>query len=287
VVQGDLGLSLKFGRPATDLLAERLAVTLELALFSLLIATVVGVTLGVAAAYKQNSPIDAGTMIFANLGVSVPVFVLGLLAAYFFAVVLKGTPFALPPSGRVDAGVRIPDLATVWGLQNLTGPLRSLLDFVSQLYIVNGVVTGNWSLASNAFRHLLLPMLVLATIPMSVIARMTRSSLLEVMNMDFVRTARAKGLTERRVVFRHAMRNAMLPVVTVVGLSLGGLMSGAILTETIFGLVGVGRTLYDAITARDYAVIQAFTIVIAVVYVLVNVLVDISYAFLDPRVRLD
>ena len=287
VVQGDLGTSLKFGRPATDLLVERLAVTLELALFSLLIATVVGVTLGVAAAYKQNSPIDAGTMIFANLGVSVPVFVLGLLAAYFFAVVLKGTPFALPPSGRVDVGVRIPDLATVWGLQNLSGPLRSLLDFVSQLYIVNGVVTGNWSLAGNAFRHLLLPMLVLATIPMSVIARMTRSSLLEVMNMDYVRTARAKGFTERRVVFRHAMRNAMLPVVTVVGLSLGGLMSGAILTETIFGLVGVGRTLYDAITARDYAVIQAFTIVIAVVYVLVNVLVDISYAFLDPRVRLD
>lgn len=287
VVQGDLGQSLKFGRPATDLLIERLAVTLELALFSLLIATVVGVTLGVAAAYWQNSPVDVGTMIFANLGVSIPVFVLGLLAAYFFAVVLKGTPFALPPSGRVDAGVRIPDLATVWGLQNLSGPLRSLIDFISQLYIVNGVLTGNWSLAGNAFRHLLLPMLVLATIPMSVIARMTRSSLLEVMNMDYVRTARAKGLNEQRVVFRHAMRNALLPVVTIVGLSLGGLMSGAILTETIFGLVGVGRTLYDAITARDYAVIQAFTIVIAVVYVLVNVLVDISYAFLDPRVRLD
>jgi peptide/nickel transport system permease protein len=287
VVQGDLGLSLKFGRPATDLLVERLSVTLELALFSLLIATVVGVTLGVAAAYWQNSPVDVVTMIIANLGVSIPVFVLGLLAAYFFAVVLKGTPFALPPSGRVDAGVRIPDLATVWGLQNLSGPLRSLIDFVSQLYIVNGVLTGNWSLAGNAFRHLLLPMLVLATIPMSVIARMTRSSLLEVMNMDYVRTARAKGLNEQRVVFRHAMRNALLPVVTIVGLSLGGLMSGAILTETIFGLVGVGRTLYDAITARDYAVIQAFTIVIAVVYVLVNVLVDISYAFLDPRVRLD
>ena len=140
-------------------------------------------------------------------------------------------------------------------------------------------------MASDASKHLILPVIVLATIPMSVIARMTRSSLLEVMSMDYVRTARAKGLNERRVVFRHAMRNALLPVVTIVGLSLGGLLSGAILTETIFGLAGVGKTLFEAITARDYAVIQAFTIVIAVVYVLVNLLVDISYGFLDPRIR--
>ena len=286
IITGDLGDSMRFGRPVTDMLMERLPVTIELALLSLLVATIAGMILGVIAAYWQNSPIDLFTMIFANLGVSIPVFVLGLLSAYLFAVVLKDTPLALPPSGRLTAGVRVQPIAVAWSLENLSGPLRGLLDFFSQMYVINGAVTLNWKLFSDAARHLILPVIVLSTIPMSVIARMTRSSLLEVMNLDYMRTARAKGLNERHVVFRHAMRNALLPVVTVVGLSLGGLLSGAVLTETIFGLTGVGRTMFDAISSRDYGVIQGFTIVIAFTYVAVNLLVDISYAVLDPRIRL-
>jgi peptide/nickel transport system permease protein len=286
VVQGDLGDSMRFGRPVTEMLIERLPVTIELALSALLFASIVGVTLGVIAAYWQNSPVDVFTMVLANLGVSIPVFVLGLLAAYLFAVVLKDTPFALPPSGRLQAGMRVPSIAEVWGMEDLAGAPRTLLDFLSQMYLVNGILTMNWKLAADSARHLMLPMVVLATVSMSVIARMTRSSLLEVMNLDYMRTARAKGLNERTVVFRHAMRNAMLPVVTVIGLSLGGLLSGAVLTETIFGLTGVGKTLFEAISSRDYAVIQGFTLIIATTYVLINLLVDISYGFLDPRIRL-
>jgi peptide/nickel transport system permease protein len=241
VLTGDLGDSLRFGRPVTDMLMERLPVTIELAIMSLLVATFVGMTLGVVAAYWQNSPIDAVTMVFANLGVSVPIFVLGLLAAYLFAVVLKDTPFALPPSGRLQAGLIVKTIPEAWGIENMGGPLRTLLDFLSQMYVINGLLTMNWKVAADASRHLILPVIVLATVPMSIIARMTRSSLLEVMTLDYMRTARAKGLNERNVVFRHAMRNSLLPVVTVVGLSLGGLLSGAVLTETIFGLTGVGR----------------------------------------------
>lgn len=286
VMSGDLGDSLRFGRPVTEMLMERLPVTIELAVLSLIVATTVGVILGVVAAYWQNSPIDAGTMVLANLGVSVPIFVLGLLAAYLFAVVLKDTPFSLPPSGRLQAGIIVKTIPESWGMEDMGGPLRGLLDFLSQMYVINGILTMNWKVASDAGRHLILPVIVLATVPMSVIARMTRSSLLEVMNLDYMRTARAKGLNERRVVFGHAMRNALLPVVTIIGLSLGGLLSGAVLTETIFGLTGVGRTIFDAITSRDYAVIQGFTLVIAFTYVFINLLVDLSYAILDPRIRL-
>lgn len=286
VVTGDLGDSMRFGRPVTEMLTERLPVTIELALTSLVIATTLGMILGVMAAYWQNSPIDVATMVFANLGVSIPIFVLGLLAAYLFGVMLKDTPLALPPSGRLAAGMRVATLADAWGLSELQGPLRTVLDFFSQMYLINGLLTLNWKMAADAARHMILPAIVLATVPMSVIARMTRSSLLEVMGLDYMRTARAKGLSNRTVVFRHAMRNALLPVVTIVGLSLGGLLSGAILTETIFGLTGVGKTLFEAITSRDYGVIQGFTLVIAFTYVLVNLLVDISYGFLDPRIRL-
>ncbi len=286
VVTGNLGDSMRFGRPVTEMLTERLPVTIELALTSLVVATFFGMLLGIMAAYWQNSAVDVATMMFANLGVSIPVFVLGLLAAYLFAVVLKDTPLSLPPSGRLPAGMRVPTITEVWGLTNLEGPLRTLLDFFSQMYLVNGLVTFNWKLVGESIRHLILPTVVLATVPMSIIARMTRSSLLEVMNLDYMRTARAKGLNEGSVVFRHAMRNALLPVVTIIGLSLGGLLSGAILTETIFGLTGVGKTLFEAISSRDYGVIQGFTLVIAFTYVVVNLLVDISYAFLDPRIRL-
>ena len=181
-------------------------------------------------------------MVVANLGVSIPVFVLGLLLAFVFAVLLKDTPFALPPSGRLSPGVSVTPLAVAWGLETLTGPPRTVLDFVSNMYIVQHArdrPVGRPS--STPSEHLILPAIAVGTIPLAIIARMTRSSLLEVLGLDYVRTARAKGLRERTVVVRHGMRNALLPVVTVIGLSLGAFLSGAILTETIFNLTGHGQ----------------------------------------------
>jgi peptide/nickel transport system permease protein len=151
---------------------------------------------------------------------------------------------------------------------------------------LNSLISGNWSVLWDALRHLILPCVTVGTIPMSIIARMTRSSLLDVMGLDYIRTARAKGLIERLVIFRHALRNAMLPIITIVGLQLGGLLGGAILTETIFGLPGVGTVMLDSIFARDYTVLQAFVVIIALIFVTVNLIVDLSYAYLDPRIRL-
>jgi peptide/nickel transport system permease protein len=282
---GDLGDSIKHSQPVTELLIERLPTTIELTAFAMLLAILVGVPLGLISAYRRNSPIDVGTMMFANFGVSMPVFVLGLLLAFLFAIVLKDTPFSLPPSGRLSSGVTVHPLVEVWGLKDLTGPLRAILDFLSGLYVPTGLITGQWGAAADAFRHLILPAVALGTIPMAIIARITRSSLLEVMGLDYVRTARAKGLGERAVILRHATRNALLPVVTIVGLQLGALLSGAVLTETVFNLAGVGRSLFEAITGRDYVVIQGFTLLIAVTYVTVNLIVDVSYGFLDPRIR--
>ena len=285
LAQGDLGESIKHSRPVTQLLIERLPTTIELTLLALLFAIAIGIPLGLASAYRRNSPIDVGSMIIANVGVSMPVFVLGLLLQFVFALLLKGTPFALPPSGRLSSGIEVIPLVEVWGLQSVDGVLRGFLDFVSRLYIVTALITGQWAALGDVLKHLLLPMIALGTIPLAIIARITRSSLLEVLGLDYVRTARAKGLRERSVVLRHATRNALLPVVTVIGLQLGGLLSGAVLTETTFNLAGVGRTVYEAITGRDYVVIQGFTLIIAVTYVLVNLLVDLSYGSLDPRVR--
>ena len=285
ILTGDLGRSLKISRPVGELLIDRLPTTVELTLLAMFIAIVVGIPLGLLSAVKRNSGADVGTMIFANLGVSMPVFVLGLLLAYLFAIVLKDTPLSLPPSGRLSTGVRVDSLAEVWGLEDMTGPFRGLLDFISGIYIPTALITGQWNAAVDAFRHLILPALALSTIPMAIIARITRSSLLDVLGQDYVRTARAKGLKERSVVLRHGARNALLPVVTIIGIQLGALLSGAVLTETIFNLSGVGRTLYEAITGRDYVVIQGFTLAIAVIYVVVNLLVDLSYGLLDPRVR--
>jgi peptide/nickel transport system permease protein len=158
---------------------------------------------------------------------------------------------------------------------------------LSNINTLNALVTGSWPELWDAIKHLILPSVALGSIPMAIIARMTRSSLLEVLGLDYVRTARAKGLRENAVVLRHGLRNALLPVVTIIGLQLGYLLGGAVLTETIFGLTGVGKTLYDAITARDYVVIQVFTLVIAVGFVAINLIVDLSYAFLDPRVRVE
>ena len=285
IASGDLGESIKHSRPVTTLLVERLPTTIELTLLAMLFATVVGIPLGLISGYKRNSSADVGTMVFANLGVSIPVFVLGLLLAWVFALLLKDTPLSLPPSGRLSSGITVAPLAVVWGLENLDGPVRGLLDFLSGIYLVSALITGQWEAWVDSLRHLILPAIALGTIPMAIIARITRSSLLEVLGLDYVRTARAKGLKERSVVLRHATRNALLPVVTVIGLQLGALLSGAVLTETVFNLSGVGRTMYEAITGRDYVVIQGFTLLIALVYVGVNLLVDLSYGLLDPRVR--
>jgi len=283
---GNLGRSIQQGRDVAEILVERLPVTLELTLFALTFATIVGITLGRLAARRRNSPADVVTMVVANLGVSIPVFVLGLLLAYFFAVTLRGSPIALPPSGLLSAGVRHEDLAIVWGMPDLEGFPRAVLDFVSNMTIVSSLISGQWEALIDGLRHMILPMVALGTIPMAIIARMTRSSMLDVLGLDYIRTARAKGASERLVNQRHAFRNALLPVVTVIGLSLGALLSGAVLTETIFLLPGVGSALFDAIRSRDYIVVQAFTLVTAIVYVTVNLIVDLSYAYLDPRIRL-
>jgi peptide/nickel transport system permease protein len=286
VTGGDLGTSVQHRRPVTELIVLRLPTTVELAFFALLFAVGVGVPLGVLSAMRRNSAADVGTMFMANVGISVPVFVLGLALAYVFAVTLKGTPFALPPSGRLSSGVEVVPLVEVWGLEGVAGPPRALLDFASGIYTLTALITFQWEALVDSFRHLILPAIALGTIPLAIIARITRSSLLDVLGLDYVRTARAKGLAERRVVTRHALRNALLPVVTIVGLQVGILLGGAILTETVFNLSGVGKTVYDAITARDYVVIQGFTLLIAIGFMLVNLAIDVSYAILDPRIRL-
>lgn len=286
-LRANFGDSIQQGRPVTELLAERLPTTLELSVSALLFAVVVGIPLGIISAYWRNSIIDVATMLLANIGVSMPVFWLGLMLAYAFSVLLRGTPLALPPSHRAGPGMEPSPLYVCWNIPVTEGTLGHwILTFLSNLFVFNSLITGRWAELWDAIRHLILPAMALGTIPMALIARMTRSSLLEVLGLDYIRVARAKGLREGAVVLRHAFRNAMLPVATVIGLELGYLMGGAMLTETIFGLNGVGTALLTAITARDYAVIQAFTLVVALIFVLVNLIVDLLYGFLDPRVRL-
>ncbi len=286
VSRGDLGASLRTSESVTSLLVERLPVTVELSAFALLFAVSVGVPLGILAANRRNSAIDVLTVAGANVGVSIPIFVLGLLLAFVFAILLKGTPLALPPSGRLSPGISIAPLAQTWGLADLGGPPRAILDFFSNMATFNALVTGNWSVLADALRHLVLPAIALGTIPLAIITRITRSSLLDVIGLDYIRTARAKGLSDQRVVRRHALPNAMLPVITIIGLQMGSLLGGAVLTETIFNLSGVGRAVSESIAARDYAVVQGFVLVIALGYLAINLIVDLSYAFLDPRIRL-
>ncbi|HEY8868909.1 MAG TPA: ABC transporter permease [Candidatus Limnocylindrales bacterium] len=286
IAHGDLGSSIRTSEPVTSLLLSRLPMTVELTFYALVFAILVGATLGIVSAYRRNSPVDVLTMALANVGVSIPIFVLGLVLAYAFAVLLKGTPLALPPSGRLSPGLDVVPLAKTWGLTGLNGPPRAIVDFISNIYSLNALLTGNWPLLGDAIRHLILPAVALGTIPLAIIARITRSSLLDVLGLEYIRTARAKGLTERAVVRSHALPNAMLPVVTIIGLQLGSLLGGAVLTETIFNLAGVGRAVFEAIAGRDYAVVQGFVFVTAVAFLILNLIVDISYAFLDPRIRL-
>jgi peptide/nickel transport system permease protein len=282
VVTGDLGDSIRQRQPVTELLVERLPVTLQLSVAALAIAVVVGVPLGVFAATRHNTKTDVATIVGANLGVSIPVFVLGLILQYVFAKQFEGTFLELPTSGQLTAGVIPEPFYEVWGIGQ-----NSFFEFVANIDLVNAVLIWRWDIFVDALQHLILPAVALSTIPMAVIARMTRSSLLDTLGLDYVRTARAKGLRERLVIVRHALRNSLLPVVTVIGLSLGTLVGGAILTETIFNLTGVGKTLFDAITGRDYFVVQGFTLVVAIGFVIVNLITDIVYTLLDPKVRVN
>jgi peptide/nickel transport system permease protein len=286
LARGDLGVSLRTKQPVSEVVLLRLPVTVELAVTAMVLATIVGIILGIISAYWANSWIDVLTMIGANLGVSLPVFFLGLMLAYFFAIVLKGTPFWLPPSARLTPGLTPTPLVETFHLQNLKGVPLALVTFVSNMATVNALISGQWKILGDALRHLILPAVTVGTIPMAIIARMTRSSLLDVVGLDYIRTARAKGLKEQLVIFRHALRNAMLPIITIVGLQLGALLGGAILTETVFNLPGVGTGMMLSIFARDYTLVQAFVVIVAVIFVGVNLLVDLSYAYLDPRIRL-
>jgi peptide/nickel transport system permease protein len=200
-------------------------------------------------------------VIVALAGVSMPIFWLGLMLAWLFGVQLKILPF----SARLDTGARFT-------------PITNFL-------LLDAVIRADWAILGQTVRHLLLPALALSTVPMAIVMRMTRGAMIEVMHQDYVRTARAKGLRDRVVVGSHAFRNALLPVVTIVGLQVGTLLSGAILTETIFSWPGIGRWVYESIQLRDYPVVQSMTLVIAVVFVITNLIVDLSYAWLDPRVR--
>jgi len=288
VLRGDFGNSIRFSVPVTQVLVERMPTTIELSLTALTLAVIAGIPLGILSAMKHNTTTDVVTMIGANIGVSMPVFWLGLMLEYIFGLLLKGTPLWLAPTGRLSAGLSAVPFYEVWGWAVVEGTTKyKILEFFGNFYIANAIITGDFEVAADALRHLILPAAALATIPLAIIARMTRSSLLDVLGREYIRAAKAKGVPRRTVIAKHALRNALLPVVTIIGLNLGALLGGAVLTETIFGLSGVGRAVYEAITARDYPIIQAFTLVIAVGYVLVNLIVDVSYTYLDPRVRLE
>ena len=280
VLTGDFGESFSQRRSVMAILIERLPTTIEVSLVALVIAVIVGVPLGVIAAYRRNSLADVGTMVVANAGVSMPVFVLGLLLQYLFAVILKDTFISLPSSNRLSPGLVPKPFYEQWGIGQ-----NGLFEFISNFEMFNGLLQWNWRVVVDAGQHLLLPAMAVGTIPLAIIARMTRSSVCDVLGHDYVRTARAKGLKELLVVRRHALRSGLLPVVTVIGLSLGGLFGGAILTETVFSLTGVGKTLYDAISARDYGVVQGVSLIVGVAFVLINLLTDLLYTVFDPRVR--
>jgi len=287
MAKGDLGDSIRFTRPVSDIIAERLPLTVELTLFAMIFSTVFGIFLGIISALRRNTIIDTITMMIANVGVSMPVFWLGLMLAYLFAITLKGTPLALPPSGRLTAGFSMVSLSQEWGITNPEGLQRFVLIFLSNSLIFNTITTGRWDVLWDGLKHLLLPSVAVGTIPMSIIARMTRSSLLEVLGLDYIRTARAKGLLYNKVITKHALRNAMIPIVTIIGIETGSLLSGAVLTETVFALPGVGTMIVQGILARDYPVVTGFTLVIAIIFIVVNLVVDLSYAYLDPRIRLE
>ncbi|HEY86088.1 MAG TPA: ABC transporter permease [Chloroflexi bacterium] len=260
---GDLGKSIHRRMPIVDDLKLRFPATVELSMFAMLLAIIIGVPAGIVSAARRNSVWDGISMIGSLIGVSMPIFWLGLMEIMLFAVILNW----LPIGGRLSHDVD--------------------LTVITNFYVIDSIITGNTPALLDTLKHLAMPTLALATIPMAIIARMTRSSMLDVLQADYIRTAHAKGLRERVVLSRHALKNAFLPVITIIGLQTGTLLAGAILTETIFAWPGIGKWIYDAILARDYPVVQGGTLLIALVFVFVNLLVDVSYAYLDPRIHYD
>ncbi|MFX0538318.1 ABC transporter permease [Ornithinimicrobium sp. Y1847] len=262
-LRGDFGTStfVAPGQDAMQVFLTRLPATIELSLFALLIAITLAIPLGYLAARRRGRPLDTGLVIFSLIGVAVPVFFLAFVLRDVFAV-QQGW---LPASGRASVGIN----AT-----RITG-----------LFVLDGLMTREWDAAWDALKHLILPALALASIPFAIIFRITRASVLDVLDEDYVRTARAKGLTSRVVRTRHILRNALIPVVTIIGLQIGALLAGAILTERVFSIRGIGDALARGFEQKDYAVLQVLIMMAALIYIVVNLLVDIAYAVIDPRVR--
>jgi peptide/nickel transport system permease protein len=262
IVDRDLGISAASHRPVTEEIGERFPATVELALAAMLFAVLVGIPLGFFAAKRYGGFFDQASLIISLLGISVPIFVLAIVLKYVFAVRLGW----LPTVGRSD-----------------------LLNFdaghPTNFYVVDGIVTRDWSTLGDVIKHLILPAVALGSIPLAIVARITRAAVLDVQNEDYVRTARAKGLAPGVVDRRHVFRNALLPITTIIGLQTGLLLSGAILTETVFSFPGMGSWLRDAIFNRDYPVLQGGILFLATIFVLVNLVVDVLYAVINPRIR--
>jgi peptide/nickel transport system permease protein len=262
LLRGDLGTSIRTRRPVADDLLDFLPATLELSLAALLVSLFLGIPLGTAAALRRNSWLDALARVLALIGGSTPIFYLGLLLLSLFYRQLRW----LPGPGRLDSTMSPPE-------------------FITGMYTVDALLTGNWEVLGNSLYHLILPAITLGYFSTAVLLRMTRSAMLEVWSQDYVRTARAKGLSYRVVVWRHALRNALPPILTTIGITFGSLLSGAVLTETIFNWPGLGRYATTSVTSLDFPAVMGVTLIAAVVYPLVNTLVDIGYNLVDPRVR--
>jgi peptide/nickel transport system permease protein len=264
LLQGDLGKSIRTRRAVADDLRDFFPATIELSIAAMIVALILGISLGIVAAIRRNSLVDGAARAFALVGGSLPIFFVGLLVLSLFYSRLRW----LPGPGRLDAV--------------LTPPAR-----VTGMYTIDSLLAGNWALFKNSLLHLVLPAITLGYFSTAVLLRMTRSSLLEVLGQDYVRTAQAKGLRDRVVILRHALKNAMIPVLTTVGIVFGSLLSGAVLTETIFGWPGLGRYATTSVTSLDLPAVMGVTLVAAVVYPVVNMLVDIGYHTLDPRIRVN
>ena len=263
VLHGDLGRSITTHEHVSKEIMDRFPNTIELAIAAMLFAIVVGGFAGILSASKQYSITDYTFMGIALFGISMPVFWLGIMLMMIFGVWLGW----LPIGGRID--LLIP-------YQRITG-----------FMVIDSIITGNFKALISVLRHLILPAIALGTIPMAMIARVTRSSMLEVLRQDFIRTERAKGLSERAVIYKHAVRNAMVPVVTVIGLNFGLLLAGAILTETVFSWPGLGRLVVEAVYERDYPLVVGSILVFAIIFVFVNLITDIFYTYIDPRIHYD
>lgn len=261
LLQGDLGTSLRTKASITGEIWPYLAATIELSIAAMIIAVFIGINAGIISAWLQNTWFDYSSMIVALIGISIPVFWLGLLGQWFFSYQLSW----LPAIGRES--------------------MRNAVDPITNLYLIDTLLQGRFDQFGEVVQHLILPASVLATIPMAIIARMTRSSMLEILRSDYIRTAKAKGAHMVLVVYKHAFKNALIPTITIVGMQMGLLMGGAILTETIFGWPGVGRYIYEAIGFRDYPVIQSGILIVATIFVLINLGVDLLYGVIDPRIK--